>query len=499
VSSIILIISSILLYSNIFISYIDNGIYIFGSLLDVKIYSLSIIFFIIIITTVILSISTSSYRVDNNNTNLLDSKNNGNINNKINKDWTNEEYPLMLLFCISGAIFLVSSCDLISVFLSIELQSYSLYLICSIYRNSENSVNAGLTYFLLGGLSSCIILLGQSLLYFNTGNTNLENIYLINNIYQILELDTINLNYDGSIINYIQYSFALICVGFLFKISASPFHFWSPDVYDAIPTKTTMFVAIIAKLSILTFLLELVYYTFINNLDVSWINILLYSSILSLIIGSLLGLSQYRIKRLFAYSTISHLGFILLALSINTYDSMQAFIFYLIQYSFSNLNAFIILIAIGYTLYSYNLNSKNSINLKDINYSPVQLISQLEGFFWVNPILSISFIITLFSFVGMPPLMGFFAKQMILSTALNNGFVFISLIAILSSVISAVYYLIIIKSIFSNNNYIPRSNILPISSSISLPISIITLFMLAYMLVSLEVNNSIINLISLIK
>jgi NADH-ubiquinone oxidoreductase chain 2 len=131
----------------------------------------------------------------------------------------------MLLFCISGAIFLVSSCDLISVFLSIELQSYSLYLICSIYRNSENSVNAGLTYFLLGGLSSCIILLGQSLLYFNTGNTNLENIYLINNIYQILELDTINLNYDGSIINYIQYSFALICVGFLFKISASPFHF----------------------------------------------------------------------------------------------------------------------------------------------------------------------------------------------------------------------------------------------------------------------------------
>ena len=140
-------------------------------------------------------------------------------------------------------------------------------------------------------------------------------------------------------------SLLILSVGFLFKVSAAPFHFWSPDVYDAIPTIVTTFVAIVAKISILIFLLEIVHYTS-NSLFVSqysWTSSLLVSSLLSLIIGTIVGLTQFRIKRLFAYSTISHLGFILLALSINSIESIQAFIFYLMQYSLSNLNAFIIL------------------------------------------------------------------------------------------------------------------------------------------------------------
>ena len=144
-------------------------------------------------------------------------------------------------------------------------------------------------------------------------------------------------------------------IGFLFKISAAPFHFWSPDVYDAIPTIVTTFVAIIAKISILVFLLEIVHYT--SNLFFSinfvWTYGLLLSSFLSLIVGTVLGLTQSRIKRLFAYSTISHLGFILLAITINSLESIQAFVFYLMQYSISNLNAFIIIIAIGYSLYPF--------------------------------------------------------------------------------------------------------------------------------------------------
>jgi NADH-ubiquinone oxidoreductase chain 2 len=160
------------------------------------------------------------------------------------------------------------------------------------------------------------------------------------------------------------------------------------------------------------------------------------------------GLTQFRIKRLFAYSTISHLGFILLALSIHSIESIQAFIFYLMQYSISNLNAFILLISIGFSLYYYINEDKDHQNLLDKNNSPIQLISQIKGYFYINPILALSLAITLFSFVGVPPLIGFFAKQMVLSAALDNGYVFMALVAILTSVISAVYYLAIIKQIF---------------------------------------------------
>lgn len=202
--------------------------------------------------------------------------------------------------------------------------------------------------------------------------------------------------------------------------------------------------------------LELVYYTGNSLLNVTWVNNLILSSLLSLIIGSVLGLTQFRIKRLFAYSTISHLGFLLLALSVNSVESIQAFLFYLIQYSISNLNAFILLVTIGYSffylVYKESSFLKEEDYLKDMNNSPVQLVSQLKGYFRINPMLSISLAITLFSFIGVPPLIGFFGKQMILSAALDNGYIFITLVAILTSVISAVYYLVVIKSIFFEEN-----------------------------------------------
>jgi NADH-ubiquinone oxidoreductase chain 2 len=160
------------------------------------------------------------------------------------------------------------------------------------------------------------------------------------------------------------------------------------------------------------------------------------------------GLTQFRIKRLFAYSTISHVGFILLALTINSIESVQAFIFYIMQYSLSNLNVFMILLAIGYSLYCYSNENKKYSLLLDKNNSQIQLISQIKGYFNINPILALSLAITIFSFAGIPPLMGFFAKQMVLSAALDNGYVFLTLVAILTSVISAVYYLNIVKQMF---------------------------------------------------
>ena len=350
------------------------------------------------------------------------------IINKMGGQFKIIEYPLLILFIVLGAIFLISTNDLVTIFLAIELQSYGLYLLSTAYRNSELATTGGLTYFLLGGLASCFILLGTALLYGNMGSTNLDNLFVITSISE-----------TGSDVwykpYYINFALVIFTIGFLFKVSAAPFHFWAPDVYDAIPTIVTAFVALIAKVSIFVLLLQLVYYTNNSFSETSWTFVLLMSSLFSLIVGTVVGLTQFRIKRLFAYSTISHVGFILLALGISSIESTQAFIFYLTQYTISNLNAFVILIAIGFSLYCYTS-------------SPIQLINQLKGYFYINPVLAISLAITIFSFVGVPPLVGFFGKQMVLSAALDKGLIFLSLVAILTSVIGGVYYLSIIKEMF---------------------------------------------------
>jgi NADH-ubiquinone oxidoreductase chain 2 len=189
------------------------------------------------------------------------------------------------------------------------------------------------------------------------------------------------------------------------------------------------------------------------------------SSLFSLLVGTFMGLVQFRIKKLLAYSTISHVGFILLALSISSIESTQAFIFYIIQYSISNLNAFVILIAIGFSLYNYITNNTEYKKLIDKNNSPIQLITQLKGYFYINSLLAISLAITIFSFVGIPPLIGFFAKQMVLSAALDNGYIFLSLVAILTSVVGGVYYLNLIKEIFF---FLPEYKLNPILQKLNI-------------------------------
>ena len=429
------------------------------------------------------------------------------IINKMGEHLKIIEYPLIILFVVTGAVLLMSTNDLVSIFLSIELQSYGLYILSTIYRNSELSTTGGLVYFLLGGLSSCFILLGTSLLYANSGTTNLDGLYIITSISDISSIDLWYTPY------YINLSLVIFTIGFLFKVSAAPFHFWSPDVYDAIPTIVTTFVALIAKISIFILLLQLVYYTNNSFTEMSWTFILLVSSLFSLIIGTVVGLTQFRIKRLFAYSTISHVGFILLALGISSVESTQAFVFYLTQYSISNLNAFIILIAIGFSLYCYISENKEHEELMDKNNSPIQLVNQLKGYFYINPVLALSLSITIFSFVGVPPLVGFFGKQMVLSAALDKGLVFLSLIAILTSVIGAIYYLGIIKEMFFSlpeykvnpvlENLILKGNIIDgnkkiikklnfsynniaISSPISFVISVITLVILLFLFINNE-------------
>jgi NADH-ubiquinone oxidoreductase chain 2 len=231
------------------------------------------------------------------------------------------------------------------------------------------------------------------------------------------------------------------------------------------------------------------------------------SSLFSLIVGTVVGLTQFRIKRLLAYSTISHVGFMLLALGISSVESTQAFLFYLTQYIISNLNIFIILVAIGFSLYCYTSDNKEHEELMDKTNSPIQLVSQLKGFFYINPVLAISLAITIFSFVGVPPLVGFFGKQMVLSAALDKGFIFISLVAIITSVIGGVYYLNLIKEIYfyspvykislslkryilninsTNKNMLFSHRDIILSNSISVTISIITLGILLFMFINKE-------------
>jgi NADH-ubiquinone oxidoreductase chain 2 len=226
VSILILLISSLLIYNNLFTSFFFNGISLYAGLFYFENYTLVFTIFINILSIFILTLTSFYPR------NILAINNNKGISfkrkylNQIGEQYRITEYPLIILFCLTGAIFLISSSDIISIFLSIELQSYGLYLICSIYRNSEESISAGLTYFLLGGLSSCIILLGQSLLYVNSGNTSLDNIYIIKSISDGVINNNINIGFiNETYIYYIQFSLVIMSIGFLFKISAAPFHF----------------------------------------------------------------------------------------------------------------------------------------------------------------------------------------------------------------------------------------------------------------------------------
>nr|AUN44942.1 NADH dehydrogenase subunit 2 [Cyclocybe aegerita] len=506
-------------------------------------------------------------------------------------DKYSKDYSIIVLFSSLGSSLLISSLDLISIYLSIELQSFGLYILASLYRNSESATNAGLKYFLLGGLSSCIILLGTGLIYSYTGTTNLESLYILNSI------SDINQQY---ILQGLSIGLILIFIGFLFKIAAAPLHNWSPDVYDGVPTIVTIWLTIVPKIAILILLLELQvqlgiigglktiiinntgYISTIENigsikdilllLENFKINInlninnsllgfpvlktlIIISSILSLIIGSLLGLAQIKIKRLLAYSTISHIGFILLALAINTEQSIESFIFYILQYTVTNLNIFLIILGLTYIINNSiispltslasnpplsedcssvgtrekknnikieNLNDNSIITsynnnealvrvftlenkrvnieekiIKDINY-----ISEFKGLFFSNPFLSLSLATSLFSMAGIPPLIGFFSKQFVLYSALQNGYYFISILGIIVSVISASYYLKIIKILFTESTESELNSVSPqevnlnksdniiITNTHSYLISILTLFILLFFIKPTIILNS---------
>lgn len=494
-------------YTSFHIIYLEKGISLYGGLFNATSISQTFQMFIFIVCTLVLLVTAFFPRKKyiKDSTSITDVlfkqvKEIGSLINKASEQFTIIEYTLIIIFVITGATLLLSSSDMGSIYLCIELQSFSLYIISSMHRNSELSTGSALTYFLLGGLSSCFILLGIALIYANSGLTNLDSIYSI-----ISDSETY-LHYSTWYIHsYVFYSLLLISAGFLFKIAAAPFHWWSPDVYDGVPTIVTTFIAIMGKIAILILLLELVHYTssllYSSIQFYSWTYSLSVSCFFSLTIGTILGLSQTRIKRLLAYSTISHVGFILLALIVHSVESYQAFFFYLIQYIITNLNAFFIIIAMGFSLYLYYTTASEYNNLSEKSNSPIQLISQLKGYFSINPALALCLVVTMFSFAGLPPLAGFFAKQMVLTSALDGGKIILVIVGVLTSVIGAVYYLTVIKAIYFDKSDYLKPEIytnFSLSNSFSITLSLFNLTVLFFILTPNEILN-LCNLLSIVN
>lgn len=483
ITTIILIYSGVLAFNSLYIQSIGSGIGIYSGLFHVSVITQVLDSFLLFIAALILIPRPGILEFNNSKNNNI-GRNNSNfkgwstdssdsiikIVNSDSASGLGDKYSLIILFSTLGSLLLLSSSDLLSMYLSIELQSFGVYILATLFRDSKLATSAGLKYFLLGGLSSCIILLGSGLVYSYTGLTNLESIYSL--------ISVSGVGGSESITQGLTLGFVLIIIGFLFKIAAAPLHNWAPDVYDESPTIVTIWLQIMPKIGILIFLLDLFIggtsyqvYNSIPQIDASTNgvllggdilkNLLLLSSLLSLIIGTVVGLAQSKIKRLFAYSTISHIGFILLALAINSEQSIESFIFYIIQYSITNLNTFLIILALGYLI-------KNAIPLNfpggpgaggsvisslfNLENRDIRFISELKGQFISNPLLSISLAICLFSMAGIPPLIGFFSKQMVLYSAIQSGYYFMAIVCIIVSVISASYYLKIVRVLFTSES-----------------------------------------------
>ena len=323
------------------------------------------------------------------------------------------EYPILLLSSILGMIIMISSNDLIVFYMGLELQSLGLYVLASFNRDNQLSSESGLKYFVLSALSSGLLLYGCSLIYGFSGSTN---------------FDLISIN-----INKVQYGLTLgivfILVGLAFKISAVPFHMWAPDVYQGSPTSVTMFFAILPKIAALTVFIRFLYVPFINLFD-QWQIIVIFLSIASMVFGSVAAIGQINLKRLMAYSSISHMGFALAGLSVGTNEGIQSSIIYIAIYLVMNLCFFSCLLTL-------RKDDKYYENLED-----------LSGLSKNHPIVSISFLIVLFSLAGIPPLAGFFAKFYIFLAVIEQQMYFLAIIGLLSTVIAAYYYLRIIKIIY---------------------------------------------------
>ena len=323
------------------------------------------------------------------------------------------EYPIIILLSILGMFFMVSSNDIILFYLGLELQSLSLYILASIDRDNLRSSESGIKYFVLSALSSGLLLYGCSLLYGFTGSTNFD---LIAN-----ELNKENI---GAV-----FAMVFILVGLAFKVSAVPFHMWTPDVYEGAPTPVTAFLATVPKMAAICLLMRVMYDAFGNILG-DWQQIIILLSILSMFLGAFAAIGQSDLKRLLAYSSISHMGYALIGLAAGTEFGVQSVLEYMTIYITMNIGVFAILMSM----------QRDGQSVTEI--ASLRMISETD------PGKAIALLILLFSLAGIPPMLGFFAKFEVLRAAVNADLTYLAIMGVLASVIGAFYYLKIVYLIY---------------------------------------------------
>ena len=327
------------------------------------------------------------------------------------------EYPILILFSSLGMSFMISANDLITLYLAIELQSLPLYVLASFKRDSVNSGEAGIKYFVLGALSSSLFLFGSSLVYGFTGS---------------VEFFDISKSIGASEINTgIVVGIVFILSGLIFKISAVPFHMWTPDVYEGSATPVTAFFSTAPKMAAMCMLVNILYGPFSGAFE-SWQQIIIFVSIASMALGSFVAIKQTNIRRLLAYSSIAHMGFALIALTSPLSSSaVQSLLIYMLIYVVTNLGVFACI-----------------ISLETSEGETISKIDDLSGLSRRYPFIAFSMTMLMFSFAGIPPLAGFFGKYLIFRTAIENGLISLALFGLIISVVAAYYYIRIVKIMY---------------------------------------------------
>ncbi len=355
------------------------------------------------------------------------------------------EYPIIILLSILGMFIMVSANDLIVFYLGLELQSLALYILAAIDRDNTRSSEAGIKYFVLSALSSGLLLYGCSLLYGFSGSTNFDLI--------LANTDDFN---AGTI-----FAMVFILVGLAFKVSAVPFHMWTPDVYEGAPTSVTSFFSVVPKIAGLAVFIKFMYIPFRDILD-QWQYILVFISIGSMILGAIAAIGQNNIKRLIAYSSIGHIGYAIAGIAAGTENGFKSTIIYISIYSAMNIGAF-----------AFVLSMKRGQKY-------VEDISELSGASKNHPLMCLGLLIILFSLAGIPPLAGFFAKFYIFMSVIESGMYGLAIIGLVTTVVSAFYYIRIIKIMYFDSSKKPFDNLknLGIQGSLLLSCILLTSFFL---------------------
>jgi len=324
------------------------------------------------------------------------------------------EFPLLVLISTIGMMLMISAHDLIALYLGLELSSLALYVVASFDRDSVKSTEAGLKYFVLGALSSGMLLYGASLIYGMTGTVSFAGIAAALK--------------GGAGIGVI-FGLAFVLAGLSFKISAVPFHMWTPDVYEGSPTPVTAFFAVAPKTAAIALLVRVVEQAF-PSISGQWQQIIVFVAIASMVLGAFAAIGQKNIKRLLAYSSIGHIGYVLVGLSAGTVDGVAGVAIYMVIYLVTTLGAFACVLSMQ----------------RDGHY--YEDIDDLAGLSKTNPALAFALAMIMFSLAGIPPLAGFFAKWYVFAAAVNSGLYALAVTGVVASVVGAFYYLRIVKIMY---------------------------------------------------